>query len=136
MPSPKKTALKARYEPILKLAALPYDQFFALKDNIDVNGVLAARILHIAEIMRFSAGRVVKIYPHICLFLGKARLVMYLADFGTVEGLSSVQMFLRKIHVYDFRSRGKIMHRLSSRNPKETTNGRPPCAQTRLENEW
>src|SRR3954463_10537317 len=36
----KKTARKARYEPVLKLPPLPYEQFMALKDNIAVHGVL------------------------------------------------------------------------------------------------
>jgi hypothetical protein len=36
----KKTAPKVRYEPVLKLPPLPYEQFMALKDNIAVNGVL------------------------------------------------------------------------------------------------
>jgi hypothetical protein len=36
----KKTTRKPRYEPILKLPALPYDQFLALRDNIAVHGVL------------------------------------------------------------------------------------------------
>ena len=29
-----------RYQPVLKLPPLPYDQFLALRDNIAVNGVL------------------------------------------------------------------------------------------------
>jgi hypothetical protein len=36
----KKTARKVRYEPVLKLPPLPYEQFMALRDNIAVNGVL------------------------------------------------------------------------------------------------
>ena len=36
----KKTARKVRYEPVLKLPPLPYEQFLALKDNIAVHGVL------------------------------------------------------------------------------------------------
>jgi hypothetical protein len=36
----KKTVRKIKYEPVLKLPALPYDQFMALRDNIAVNGVL------------------------------------------------------------------------------------------------
>src|SRR5262249_28369272 len=36
----KKTPPKVRYEPVLKLPPLPYDQFLALKYNIPVNGVL------------------------------------------------------------------------------------------------
>jgi hypothetical protein len=36
----KKTARKIKYEPVLRLPPLPYDQFMALKDNIAVNGVL------------------------------------------------------------------------------------------------
>ena len=36
----KKTPRKHRYEPVLKLPPLPYDQFMALRDNIAVNGVL------------------------------------------------------------------------------------------------
>ena len=36
----KKTATKVRYEPVLRLPPLPYEQFLALKDNIAVNGVL------------------------------------------------------------------------------------------------
>jgi len=31
---------KPVYEPVLKLPALPYEQFLALRDNIAVNGVL------------------------------------------------------------------------------------------------
>jgi hypothetical protein len=34
------TKAKVRYEPVLKLPSLPYEQFVALKDNIAVNGVL------------------------------------------------------------------------------------------------
>src|SRR5271155_1437202 len=41
MPSTsKKIARKPRYEPVLKLPPLPYEQFLALRDNIAVNGVL------------------------------------------------------------------------------------------------
>ena len=36
----KKTARKVRYEPVLRLPPLPYEQFLSLKDNIAVNGVL------------------------------------------------------------------------------------------------
>ena len=36
----KKTTSKPRYEPVLKLPQLPYEQFVALRDNIAVNGVL------------------------------------------------------------------------------------------------
>jgi ParB-like chromosome segregation protein Spo0J len=36
----KKTPRKVRYEPVLKLPSLPYEQFLALRDNIAVNGVL------------------------------------------------------------------------------------------------
>jgi predicted methyltransferase len=36
----KKATKKIRYEPVLKLPPLPYEQFVALKDNIAVNGVL------------------------------------------------------------------------------------------------
>ncbi len=36
----KKTTNKPRYEPVLKLPPLPYEQFVALRDNIAVNGVL------------------------------------------------------------------------------------------------
>jgi hypothetical protein len=36
----KRNAPKPRYEPVLKLPPLPYEQFLALKDNIAVNGVL------------------------------------------------------------------------------------------------
>ena len=41
----KKATKKPRYEPVLKLPALPYDQFLALKDNIAVNGVLVPIIV-------------------------------------------------------------------------------------------
>jgi DNA modification methylase len=40
MPTTTKKTRKARYEPVLKLPPLPYDQFLALRDNIAVNGVL------------------------------------------------------------------------------------------------
>ena len=36
----RKVSKKPRYEPVLKLPALPYDQFIALRDNIALNGVL------------------------------------------------------------------------------------------------
>jgi hypothetical protein len=36
----RNTGGKVRYEPVLKLPPLPYEQFLALKDNIAVNGVL------------------------------------------------------------------------------------------------
>jgi hypothetical protein len=36
---PTKTA-KVKYQPVLKLPPLPYEQFVALRDNIAVNGVL------------------------------------------------------------------------------------------------
>jgi hypothetical protein len=36
----KKTSRQPRYQPVLKLPALPYDQFLALRDNIAVHGVL------------------------------------------------------------------------------------------------
>ena len=35
-----KKPCKPVYEPVLKLPALPYEQFLALRDNIAVNGVL------------------------------------------------------------------------------------------------
>lgn len=41
----KKTPWKPRYEPVLKLPPLPYDQFLALRDNIAVNGVLVPIIV-------------------------------------------------------------------------------------------
>jgi len=41
----KKTTRKVRYEPVLKLPPLPYDQFLALQDNIAVNGVLVPIIV-------------------------------------------------------------------------------------------
>jgi ParB-like chromosome segregation protein Spo0J len=34
------TRAKVRYQPVLNLPKLPYDQFMALRDNIAVNGVL------------------------------------------------------------------------------------------------
>lgn len=41
MPAATRKALrKPRYEPVLKLPPLPYEQFLALRDNIAVNGVL------------------------------------------------------------------------------------------------
>jgi len=36
----RKKPRKPRYEPVLKLPPLPYEQFLALRDNIAVNGVL------------------------------------------------------------------------------------------------
>ena len=36
----RKVSKKPRYEPVLKLPSLPYEQFLALRDNIAVNGVL------------------------------------------------------------------------------------------------
>lgn len=38
--SARKVSKKPRYEPVLKLPALPYEQFMALRDNIGINGVL------------------------------------------------------------------------------------------------
>jgi hypothetical protein len=38
--STRTTSKKPRYEPVLKLPPLPYEQFIALRDNIAVNGVL------------------------------------------------------------------------------------------------
>jgi ParB-like chromosome segregation protein Spo0J len=35
-----KTARKVRYQPVLNLPKLPYDQFMALRDNIALHGVL------------------------------------------------------------------------------------------------
>ncbi len=40
-----KLSKKIRYEPVLKLPALPYEQFVALKDNIAINGVLVPIIV-------------------------------------------------------------------------------------------
>jgi hypothetical protein len=41
----KKSTKKPRYEPVLKLPPLPYDQFLALRDNIAVNGVVVPIIV-------------------------------------------------------------------------------------------
>jgi hypothetical protein len=38
--SNQKAVKKPRFEPVLKLPALPYEQFIALRDNIAVHGVL------------------------------------------------------------------------------------------------
>jgi hypothetical protein len=40
MPPTAKKTRKPRYEPVLKLPPLPYDQFMGLRDNIACNGVL------------------------------------------------------------------------------------------------
>ena len=40
MPTTTKKTRKPVYEPVLKLPALPYEQFVALRDNIAVHGVL------------------------------------------------------------------------------------------------
>src|SRR5204863_7176202 len=37
---PTKAKAKVRYQPVLSLPKLPYDQFLALRDNIAVNGIL------------------------------------------------------------------------------------------------
>jgi hypothetical protein len=37
---PTKTKARVRYQPVLNLPKLPYDQFLALRDNIAINGVL------------------------------------------------------------------------------------------------
>src|SRR5262249_27258684 len=37
---PTRTRKKLRYQPVLTLPKLPYDQFLALRDNIAINGVL------------------------------------------------------------------------------------------------